>query len=134
LGFRIKILTKVPSNLDYAWTEKVKWVKKQPELIDAGIYLVEDKENGDNSKSSIDGRVLIDDYPKYLTPWLNNRPRGIGIMPAQEYNKDFEHERVIRYDGTNLNQIKEILTWVRDRKNKEPITTAIGLSHKHERN
>ena len=30
-------------------------------------------------------------------------------MPDSKYNKDFKDERVIRYDGTNLNQVKEVI-------------------------
>jgi hypothetical protein len=30
-------------------------------------------------------------------------------MPAHEYNKDFKHPNVIRYDGTNIEEVKERL-------------------------
>ncbi len=66
------------------------------------------------------GKVLVDDWPKYLEPWLNNRPRGIGIMPAQEWNKDFKHERVVRYTGQNLKEVRTALIWAKDRKGPMP--------------
>lgn len=32
---------------------------------------------------------------------MAHRPRGLAIMPDHPYNRDFEHENVIRYDGSD---------------------------------
>tara|TARA_Y100000310_G_C20512920_1_gene729762 strand:+ start:436 stop:588 length:153 start_codon:yes stop_codon:yes gene_type:complete len=42
-------------------------------------------------KGIVYGKVLVDDYPCYIKRWLENRPRGLVIMPAHSYNRDFEH-------------------------------------------
>jgi hypothetical protein len=111
MGFNAEVLSKGPSNAENAWTEKVKWVKRELGT-DVGINLV-------TTKQGKYGCVLVDDYPGYLEPWLENRPRGVGIMPAHSYNKNFKHERVVRYDGSNISEVEKILLWARDRDAKE---------------
>jgi len=115
LGFHINILTKGPGSSTNAWSEKKDWVEKHIGKvgIDINLSIVSDK-------STTYGKFLVDDYPEYLKSWLNSRPRGIGIMPAQDWNKDFVHERVLRYDGQNLEQVKQALEWARDRKGQMP--------------
>ena len=51
------------------------------------------------------GKVLVDDYPGYIEAWLEHRPRGLVIMPAHDHNKDFVHAQVVRYDGTDLDEV-----------------------------
>lgn len=99
LDFKISILTKGPSTKFSAWSEKVQWCNQN--LTDYridGVTITHDK-------SLVYGKVLVDDYPDYITAWLRNRPRGLVIMPAHPHNKDFKHKQVIRYDGTNLDQV-----------------------------
>ncbi len=55
------------------------------------------------------GNVLMDDWQNYMLNWLAHRPRGLGIMPAHPYNKDFKHPQVVRYDGTNLEEVRNRL-------------------------
>lgn len=62
------------------------------------------------------GRVLVDDYPKYVKDWLKHRPRGLVIMPAHSYNEGFTHPNVIRHDGTNNNLVRMYLQAAYDRK------------------
>lgn len=112
MGFKNRILTKGPTISENAWTEKLRWVKKNIQEFQ-DISIVKDK-------SIVYGRILVDDYPPYLSAWLKNRPRGVGIMPAQEYNKGFRHPRVFRYDGTNLEKIKEVALWARERNGPMP--------------
>lgn len=95
LGFEIMILTKGPLSKENAWQEKVKWAKK---------YL------GDNvnitittDKSLMYGTVLVDDFPGYVIPWLEHRPRGIVIMPQKPHNENTKYKRVYQYDGTKEN-------------------------------
>lgn len=52
------------------------------------------------------GAVLVDDWPEYIRRWLENRPRGLVIMPAHEHNAGFNHPNVVRYDGTNKDEVK----------------------------
>jgi len=70
--------------------------------------------------SSTYARVLVDDYPPYVLDWLAHRPRGLVIMPAQNYNADVTHPNVIRYDGTNLDRVIETMTRAFNRKPGEP--------------
>lgn len=100
IGFDINILTKGPYNTTSAWTEKVDWCRRHVPYTK--VTITEDK-------SLVYGRVLVDDWPKYVEPWLANRPRGIVIMPAQPWNKDFKHARALRYDGTNRTEVRAAL-------------------------
>jgi hypothetical protein len=60
-------------------------------------------------KSRHYGRILVDDFPKYCFSWLKYRSHGLVIMPAHSYNQEVMHPQIIRYDGTNLDQIKEAI-------------------------
>jgi 5'-nucleotidase len=106
IGYSLHILTKGPRSTTSAWSEKVKWASQH--LPDAKITISEDK-------SLVYGRVLIDDYMNYAIPWLEKRPRGVVIAVAQPWNKDAIHDRVFRYDGTNLEKMREILQKAYDR-------------------
>ena len=103
MGFDIHILTKGPWLITAAWTEKVIWCRQNiPHEIDFHTTITEDK-------SLVYGRVLVDDYPQYIESWLASRPRGLVIMPAHDYNEDFKHPNVCRYDGTNKSEMKDRL-------------------------
>jgi len=89
----IHVLTKGPQSKPFAWKEKVEWCKKNlPDRVK--ITVSEDK-------GLVYERVLVDDWPGYITRWLENRPRGLVIMPAHDHNKTFVHPQVIRYDGSD---------------------------------
>lgn len=105
LGFRVVVLTKGPSTKFSAWSEKVEWCNENLKHYIDGVTITHDK-------SLVYGKVLVDDYPDYVTAWLRNRPRGLVIMPAHSYNKDFKHEQVVRYDGTNMDQVVKRLVAV----------------------
>lgn len=106
LGYQLHIATQGPLNSSNAWTEKFNWVQRE---IPEAIMTITRK------KSLIYGRFLVDDYPEYLKEWLKRRPRGIGIMPAHPYNEGATHSRIVRYDGTNLDEVKEKLIWAKNR-------------------
>jgi hypothetical protein len=84
------ILTKGPYNATSAWTEKVQWCREH--IYYVPITITEDK-------SLVYGKVLVDDWPPYVTQWLEWRPRGLVIMPDQPWNQDFIHPNVFRYRG-----------------------------------
>lgn len=114
LGFCIDILTKGPRSKPQAWAEKVECIMRHfPEEVVPNIV--------GKTKKRYYGAFLCDDYPPYVEDWLKHRPRGLAIMPAHHYNEKFSHPNVIRYDGTNLNQVREALEIVRDRKDREPL-------------
>lgn len=110
--FTCQILTKGPKSKPHAWTEKVQCIHDH---------------FGDNmsidivgqGKGGIYGRVLVDDYPVYIKQWLEHRKRGLVIMPAHSYNKDFNHPNVIRYDGWNQNQVERCLMAAANRGPKD---------------
>jgi FMN phosphatase YigB (HAD superfamily) len=93
-GFQIHILTKGPSSKPNAWREKVEWIRMQRELDDAKITITEDK-------GLVYGRILVDDFPPYVMRWLEWRPRGLVIMPAQPWNEGMAASpNIMRYDGS----------------------------------
>ena len=113
LGYRIVVLTQSPRRNPSASKGKIKWIgKHMPPGTD---YIVT------RDKSLTYGKVLFDDYPAYIDAWLAHRPRGLAIMPAFEYNKDYEHPNVIRYDGDNLADVVAALKKQADRNPNEPI-------------
>jgi hypothetical protein len=112
IGFCTKILTKGPRSKSFAWAEKVDCISMHFG-DDMPIDIV-----GKN-KSDVYGRVLVDDYPPYMLGWLENRPRGLGILPAGRVNEGFEHPNAIRYDGNNWREVQDALQAAYDRESKQ---------------
>ena len=112
LGFYVSVLTQGPKANPIAWSHKVKWCVKNIPDIDITIT---------RNKGLVYGKVLVDDYPEYVEQWLAHRPRGLVIMPAQNWNKDFKHPNVIRYDGSNWHQVQEALEIARFRQPNEEL-------------
>lgn len=107
-GFRLVICSKGPRRAVGAWSEKVQWVQQY--IPDADIVLTQDK-------SLVYGRILVDDWPDYIKPWLDVRPRGIVLMPATAQNKKFKHPRVYRMEGYgDIVKIRPILRRIYARK------------------
>lgn len=92
VGFTVHVLTKGPRRLPFAWGEKLQWCQKHI-APDVDITITHDK-------GIVYGRVLVDDYPEYMDRWLKHRPRGLGLMPATDYNVGYQHSNVIRYPLT----------------------------------
>jgi len=113
LDYRIMILTQGPRKNPSSWSGKKKWIDKNlGEDVDVTIT---------RNKGLIYGKVLVDDFPGYIKGWLKYRKRGVVIMPANESNQNFIHPNVIRYDGTNINQVKKALELAKKRKYKESL-------------
>jgi len=96
-GFQVHILTKGPHRTTSAWTEKVEWCHEH--VPEASVNVVTDK-------GLFYGKVLVDDWPPYVERWLEWRPRGLVIMPAQPWNAGFSHPNVVRFEGTNWEEVK----------------------------
>jgi len=99
LSYQRMILTQGPKRNPYAWAGKKMWIDKNLGP-DTNITITRDK-------SLVYGRVLVDDWPPYITNWLKWRPRGLVIMPVNKFNADFTHNQVIRYDGKNYAEVQE---------------------------
>jgi len=98
IGYRITIFTKAPMSQPAALSEKLQWCHQHlnPVLGSCGYQMAMVSEKGYTY-----GRILVDDFPGYIRPWLKNRPRGQVIMPAHGYNNDAfgSQDRVLRYTG-----------------------------------
>lgn len=101
LGYRRMILTQGPKRNPASWSGKKMWIDANLGT-DVDITITRDK-------GLVYGRVLVDDYPEYVTRWLKWRPRGVVIMPASPDNVGYTHAQVIRYDGANRRQVYEAL-------------------------
>jgi 5'(3')-deoxyribonucleotidase len=118
LGFVLHVLTKGPSTTPSAWSEKVEWCREH--LPDALVTVTSDK-------SLVYGRVLFDDFPPYFAPWLAVRPRGLVVCVAHPWNEGYanggpeEHERVLRYDGSNRDELRARLVRAFDRGSREAL-------------
>jgi len=115
-GFAPHVLTKGPSTTPTAWTEKVQWC--QNELPGEPVTIASDK-------SMVYGRVLVDDFPDYVQPWLDMRPRGYVIMPDRPWNQGYSHPRCVRYvhmdKGTNREQLKDLLRLIANREDGQAL-------------
>ncbi len=101
IGFKTHVLTKGPWTSENAWTEKYQWVKK---------YIGPDTDISVTTDKGISyGSFLVDDYPEYALRWLKWRPRGWVIMPVNCRNTEFTHPQVIKYDGTNIEEVRDCL-------------------------
>ena len=109
LGYRLMVASKAPVWGDEPWVEKARWCRKH--LPEQGITLTHDK-------SLMYGKVLFDDFPEYITAWLEHRPRGHVLMLDGPVNRNFEHSSVFRVMRHNviskagsdqLNAIKKFL-------------------------
>jgi len=102
LGYRPMILTQGPKRNPYAWSGKKRWVDRNIG-VNVDITITRDK-------GLVYGKVMVDDYPKYILRWLQWRKNGLVIMPPNEGNKDFKHPQVIRYDcSEKLPEIHEAM-------------------------
>jgi 5'-nucleotidase len=104
IGYRRVILTQAPRCSPAAWSGKKKWID-QYLGPDTDAIITRDK-------GLVYGKILVDDWPEYVIRWLEWRPRGLVIMPAQEHNKGFEHPQVIRYTGRNFKVVRKALASV----------------------
>jgi 5'-nucleotidase len=105
LGYRRMILTQGPKRNPNAWSGKKIWIDNNLGQ-DVDITITRDK-------GLVYGKVLVDDWPEYILRWLEWRPRGLVIMPASRTNADFKHEQVIRYDGSNLEEVRSAMDTVK---------------------
>jgi len=110
LMFSINVLTKGPFNHPHSWSEKVDWCREN--VSDAAITITEDK-------SLVYGKILVDDYPPYVTEWLAFRPRALVILPNRLWNQGLEHPQILRYKD-NLPEVEAALI---DIVNKWKIST-----------
>lgn len=94
IGFKVHVLTQGPLKTHNAWGEKLAWCEDHVKLRapDYGISITR------KGKGLHYGRVFVDDWPPFMLEWLRHRPRGLGLMPETNSNKDFTHSQVIKYD------------------------------------
>lgn len=100
IGYEVHILTQGPRNRSHAWKEKIEWVRDHLGDVDVTIT---------RNKGLVYGKVLVDDYPDYMRKWLKWRSRGLGIMPENYNNKDFEHEQVVKLTEDTYDKAVEAL-------------------------
>lgn len=101
IGFDNHVLTKGPKRYPRAWKEKVEWCQQNlGELTDVHIT---------SNKAMVYGKFLYDDYPDYMDRWLKARPRGLGIMPVNRTNLSYSHPRCIKWDGNNVDEVRDAL-------------------------
>ena len=117
-NFDLHVLTKAPHSVDAAWTEKVLWCKNH--LPNTDITITQEK-------SLVYGKILVDDWPPYVTEWLKFRPRGLVIMVEQRWNKDYEHSQVVKYNGNNLDEVEARIKKIVDAEEYAKIALEYGL-------
>lgn len=115
LGYEIHVLTKGPKASPNAWTEKVEWCKE---------HMPGDLVTISSDKSMVYGRVLMDDWPSYVGPWLAQRPRGLVILPDRPWNQGYSHVRAIRYTGDNDDEVFAALKVAFKRADRQPLVLA----------
>jgi len=110
LGFQIRTSTKGPLSAINSLTEKGEWFKEHIKSLapESKLTITEDK-------GGIYGTVLVEDYWENIEKWLVWRERGLVVMPAHPWNEEHSHPSVIRYDGTNIDQVRERMLWAKNR-------------------
>ncbi len=107
-GITIEILTKMPETYPLALWEKLVWCKKNtPEVDNINLTL---------KKRRYPGDILIDDWPSYVTAWLDYNKNGRAILPLREWNKDYQNPRAIHYTGKNIDQVKNLIAELKQGK------------------
>jgi 5'-nucleotidase len=106
--FKTMILTQGPRRNPNAWKGKKLWLD-QHLGEDFDITITRDK-------GLVYGKILVDDFPEYAERWLEWRQRGLVIMPINKMNEGYSHPQVIKYDGTNLNQVREAMLIQKNRE------------------
>jgi hypothetical protein len=101
LRYRVMVLTQGPKRNPAAWAGKKIWIDKNLGQ-DVDVTITRDK-------GLVYGKVLVDDFPEYIERWLKWRKNGLVIMPANKSNENYAHKQVIRYDGTNLKEVKSAM-------------------------
>lgn len=110
MGFEIHILTKGPRSKPFAWSEKVEWINRHCNpRFPSKMNIVTDK-------SLFYGKILFDDHVPYVKDWLQNRPRGMAILPLDDSNKDFSHNQAIHLKD-NLSNFNDTLEKIKKFKN-----------------
>lgn len=118
LGFSLHVLTKGPTTTPSAWSEKVEWCREN--LPEAIVTVTGDK-------SFVYGRILVDDFPPYFEKWLAVRPRGLVVCVGHPWNAGYApggarfHPSVLRYDGTNRDELRARLTRAWERTAREAL-------------
>lgn len=118
LKFEMHVLTKGPTKNSNAWSEKLEWSQKH---FEDAIVTVTGK------KSLVYGRVLVDDFPTYFRSWIRVRKNGLVICVAQPWNADYavggkkEHPNVLRYDGTNREELRKRLRQAYERESRPSV-------------
>ena len=113
LEYRIMILTQGPRRNPNAWSGKKLWIDRNLGE-DVDVTMTRDK-------GLVYGKILVDDFPGYIDRWLRWRRRGLVIMPAHESNSDYTHPNVIRYDGSNLDKVRDAMIIASDREPSQPV-------------
>jgi hypothetical protein len=110
LQFILVVLTKGPKRCSTAWTEKYEWCMEH--LPDASVTITQDK-------GGQYGKVLFDDWPPYITRWLEWRPRGLVLMLDQPWNQDFEQanlsQNIIRVYRKNHLDYEKRMEYIKSR-------------------
>lgn len=103
IGFQIVICSKGSKWSKNSWTEKTEWVA---EHLDEDVLM-----NLTQVKQLVYGRVFVDDYPAHFLPWLDHRPRGIVIVPAQEWNREVKEDSRIHkvYTEEDIAKVRPVL-------------------------
>jgi 5'-nucleotidase len=121
IGFINQVLTKGPWRLAAAWTEKVRWCQRHLGQ-DVNIHILSDDGSRTRGKGLVYGKVFFDDYPPYMTRWLDARPRGLGIMPLNRLNQGFTHPRVLKVSrDVDYSLVQRVLRAVFERQGNEPL-------------
>lgn len=101
LGFERVICTQGPRRNPYAWTGKKLWVDK---VLGQDVKVIITRD-----KSLVKGAILVDDWPLYVIPWLEENPKSAVILPKHHHNITFKHKRATIYSGKNIQDIRNIM-------------------------
>lgn len=106
IGYFTHILSKNPYRLFHAADQKLEWCD---EYVRPLLDVEEVSVSLSPHKGSVYGRVLFDDDIDFMGGWLEHRRKGLGIMTVHEHNRSYTHPQVVKWDGTNIEEVRERL-------------------------
>lgn len=105
-GFRHVIVAKAPSCNELAIAEKIINIRKHFGR-NVPFHIVSDEES--YVKTDVKGDIIVEDSAMFAENWLEANPLGWSILMDNKYNKDFNHDRCVRFNGAFTEELRGLI-------------------------
>ena len=109
LGYAVTVFSEELRRAPDLWEVKMRWCYENLFSGMKGCRFVIGE-----SSCDLDADVYVDDRPGRASSWLALHSGSIAIVPAREWNKDFQHSRAIRFErDRNAALVEDLLSKAR---------------------